>query len=141
VTSPDEIERVLRSLYADVWTDRRYEVAEALFHPEFSSPGAPGMFGAEAKLHSIRRYHAAVPDLVVTIDDLVVAADRAVVRFTFAGTDLGGLAGHEPTGRPLSMWGVEFHDFRDGRIISGWVGVDWLGTFVQIGTLPDPWNH
>lgn len=134
------IERVVRSLYNEVWTGRRYELAEDLFHPDFSYAGAPGLHGAEAKLKTIRSYHEGFPDLRVTIDDLVMSADRAVARYTFAGTDLGGVRGRQPTGRAVSVWGLDMFGFRDGRIISNWVGVDWLGLLVQLGAIPDPWN-
>jgi predicted ester cyclase len=135
----DEHERVVRSLYDDVWTGRRYEIADALIHPEFAYAGAPGLKGPEAKLGAIRAYHAAVPDLRVTIDDLVLSDDRAAVRFTFAGTDSGGMRGRQPSGREISVWGVDMLGFRDGMIVSNWIGVDWLGLFVQIGAVDDPW--
>ncbi|HUK68790.1 MAG TPA: ester cyclase [Streptosporangiaceae bacterium] len=91
------IEQVVRGLYDEVWTGRRYEFAEDLFHPDFSYAGAPGLHGAEAKLKAIRSYHEGFPDLRVTIDDLVMSADRAVARYTFSGTDLGGVRGRQPT--------------------------------------------
>ena len=59
--------------------------------------------------------------------------------FTFAGTDSGGMRGRQPSGREISVWGVDMLGFRDGMIVSNWIGVDWLGLFVQIGAVDDPW--
>lgn len=134
-----QIEQVVRSLYDDVWTGRRYELGEDLFHPDFSYAGAPDLRGPEAKLGAIRGYHETFPDLRVTIDDLVTSTDRAVTRYTFSGTDVGGLHGRPPTGRHVSVWGLDMFGFRDGRIISDWVAVDVLGLLVH-GAIPDPWS-
>jgi predicted ester cyclase len=130
---------VARRLYDEVWNGRRYDVAEEIVHPEFRSAAAPGLRGGAAKVAAIRGYHAAFPDLQVEIVDLVVGADRVAARLTFSGTDTGGLKGRPPTGRPIRSWTAEFLTFTDGRISGDWVGSDWLGTFVQLGVLPDPW--
>lgn len=132
-------EDVVRSVYDDVWNARRYEVAEDLFHPDFTYTAAPHLRGAEAKLVAIRAYHQASPDLRVVLEDLVVTGDRAVARYTVSGSDTGGFRGRQPTGRTFSSWGVDMFGFLDGRIISDWVGVDWLGLLVQLGVLADPW--
>ena len=134
------IERVVRRFYDEVWTGRDYAVADELFDPEFSYSAAPGLKGAEAKLRAVRSYHQSFPDLQVTIEDLVISADHAAVRYTVTGTDLGGVRGRPPTGRNVSAWGVDFLGFRDQRIISDWVGADWLGLLVQLGVVSDPWS-
>ena len=134
------IERVVRRLYDEVWTGRDYAVADELFDPEFSYVAAPGLKGAEAKLKAIRGYHQSFPDLQATIEDVVISADHAAVRFTVTGTDLGGLRGRPPTGRKVSVWAIDFLGFRDQRIISNWPGVDWLGMLIQLGVVSDPWN-
>jgi predicted ester cyclase len=133
------IERVVRRFYDEVWNGRDYAVAEELFDPEFSYPAAPGLKGAEAKLRAVCSMHQSFPDLQVTIEELVISADHAAVRGAITGTDLGGLGGRPPTGRKVSSWGVDFFGFRDQRIVSDWVGADWLGILIQLGVVSDPW--
>lgn len=139
VQSPD-IELAARRLYNEVWNGRRYDIAEELFHSDFRTPAAPGLRGGAAKIAAIRGYHAAFPDLHVEIEDVVVGGDHVAVRLTFTGTDTGGLKGRPPTGRPVRTWAAEFLTFEQGRIVSDWVGQDWLGTFIQLGVLRDPWT-
>lgn len=43
--------------------------------------------------------------------------------------------------RAATVWGVDILGFRGERIISNWVGIDWLGLLVQLGAIPDPWSH
>jgi predicted ester cyclase len=134
------IELVARRFYDEVWNRRRYEVAEELFHPEFHTPAAPGVRGGAAKVVAIRGYHATFPDLRVQVEDLVASRDKVAARLTFSGTDTGGLRGRPPTGLRTRSWHAEFFTFEEDRIIGDWVGSDWLGTFVQLGIMPDPWG-
>ncbi|RSN19319.1 hypothetical protein DMC61_39855 [Amycolatopsis sp. WAC 04169] len=133
------LETVARRVYTDLWNDRRYDAADDLFHPDFISPAAPELTGGAAKLAAIRGYHAAFPDLKVTIDQVVTSASQVAVRWTITGTDTGGLRGRPPTGRTVTTWGVDFLEFEDGRIVRDWVGTDWLGTLVQLGVISSPW--
>jgi predicted ester cyclase len=136
--SPD-VEAVARRLYAELWNQHRYDVAEEILDPEFTSNAAPGLRGSAAKLGAIRSYHQAFPDLTHTVEDVVGGPDRLAVRLTISGTDTGGFKGRPATGKALRTWVVDFLTFSDGRIIREWVGVDWLGALLQLGVVPDPW--
>ena len=129
-----------RRLYQELWNERRYEVADELFHAEFAYAAVPGLRGGAAKVAAVRGYHATFPDLRVAVEELVAGADAVAARVSLSGTDTGGLRGRPPTGRLMSAWTVDFLRFRDGRIIADWVGADWLGIFVQLGVVPDPWR-
>lgn len=132
-------ESVVRRLYDEVWNAGRDEVAAELFDPDFETVAAHGLRGGASKLAVIRGYRAAFPDVHIEVDDLVAGSGEVAVRWTLTGTDTGGFRGHEPTGRRVSGWGVEFFRFRDNRIVTNWVGADWLGVLVQLGLTTDPW--
>jgi len=131
---------IARRLYDEVWNAQRYEAADELFDPQFQTGAAPDIRGGAAKLAAIRGYHAAFPDLRISIDDLVAAGDRVAARWTFTGTDTGGLKGKPPTGRSVRAWGVEHLGIHDGKIVSDWVGADWLSVLIQLGAIPNPWH-
>jgi steroid delta-isomerase-like uncharacterized protein len=129
----------VRDFFRRVWNERDYAAAGRLYADTFSNPAAPGLSGAAAKTAFIRSYHRAFPDLAVTIEDLV-ATDRVVaVRYVAAGTDLGGFHGEPPTGRAVTTWAVSFLHFDGDRVVSEWIGADYLGLFEQLGTLTSPW--
>lgn len=56
--------------------------------------------GREANRAFWAAFFAAFPDLTASMDDLVIAGDRVVGRFTYRGTHRGPLFGIPPTGRP-----------------------------------------
>jgi predicted ester cyclase len=132
---------IAQRLYDQVWNARCYETADELFDPKFQHHAAPGLRGGAAKAAAIRGYHATFPDLRISIDDLGTGNDHVAARWTVTGTDTGGLKGRPPTGRSMRGWGVEHLAIRDGRIVSDWIGVDWLGILIQLGVIPDPWRH
>jgi predicted ester cyclase len=134
------LETVVRRLYDEVWNAARYEIAKELFHPDFQYGAAPGLHGAEAKLLAIRKYHELTPGARFTIDDIVVGADHVAARTTITFTDTKGWQGRPPTGRTVTAWSAEFFGFRDGRIITDWVGDDWLGLLIQLGVIDNPWT-
>lgn len=134
------IEAVARRLYSEVWNEGRYDVAAELIHPDFSYAVRPDLRGPAAKLAAIRMHRVAFPDARFTIEELIVVPDRVAVRTSVTGTDTGGLPGRLPSGRAVATWSVEFLGFRDGLIVSDWVGADWLGILVQAGAVADPWT-
>lgn len=137
---PASVEAVARRLYDDLWNDERYDVAGELFHPDFHPPGQPGLAGAAAKIAAIRGYRAAFPDLRITVDQVVVGVAEVAVRWTMTGTDTGGFRGRPATGKPVRAWGVDFLEFKDGRIVNDWVGADWLGVFLQLDVVTNTWD-
>lgn len=129
-------EAQVRRFVDQVWNGRRYEAAAELYADTYSN--ALGT-GPSAKTDGMRRYHRAFPDLRVDIDELVVAGDTAVLRFTMRGTDTGGFIGRSPSGRPVEQWGVSILRFEGDRVVSEWMGSDKLGLFIQLGVVDDPW--
>ena len=137
----DDPAAIARRDYQALWNARRYETATELFHPDFAQDAAPGTRTAADKLATIREFHTSFPDFHITIDDLIASGDRVAARLTVTGTDTGGVHGLPPTGKPMRAWAVEHLGIRDGKIASNWVGADWLGLLIQLGTITSPWPH
>ena len=68
-----------------------------------------------------------------------MAADTAILRVTFRGTDTGGYVGRAPTGRPVQEWAVTIMHFEGDKVVKEWIGADKLGMFIQLRVLADPW--
>jgi predicted ester cyclase len=134
----DAVERdtQVRNFVKEVWNGRNYEAAADLYADNYVNHFGTG---PSARAEPIRRYHAAFADLRVDIEELIVAGDTAVLRFTFRGTDTGGHLGRPPTGRAIEAWVLDIMHFEGDRVFSEWIGADNLGLFVQLGVVDDPW--
>ena len=93
-------------------------------------PGAPA--GREGARQWITLLHAVVPDLHVTIEDMVAEGDTVVVRNTWRGTHTGPFLGLPPTGRPFVLKGMVMWRLRDGKIAERWATLDQWGLRRQL---------
>jgi predicted ester cyclase len=91
----------------------------------------------ESHKQMVSLWHAAFPDLRLTIEDMIAEGDRVVERFTARGTHMGDLLGIPPTGRQIEGVGILIHRIVEGRIVEIWEVLDMLGLLEQLGiTLP-----
>ncbi len=63
---------------------------------------------------------AAVPDQRWTVQDVVIAGDRIVVRYKDSGTPTGCWIGLAPTGAQITFREYVFYTVRAGRITEVW---------------------
>jgi len=91
--------------------------ADALLHSGFSlhtplpTPGP----GIEAMNNVITTCRAAFHGLEVTINDIVADGDKVTARFTARGIHNGEFMGLPPTGKAITMTGIEIFRIRDAN--------------------------
>lgn len=101
-------------------------------------PGLPDGLDRAGYAGFIEAFRAALPDISNQIEDLIVADDRAVVRWTGAGTHTGApLLGRAATGQRLTAHGVYVLRFAGGRIAEVWNHWDNLNVLGQLGAPGD----
>lgn len=76
--------------------------------------------GREGLKEVMRRYQAAFPDLRVTHDEVILAGDRAVVRWHATGTHDGDDLGVPATHRTVHLTGIDIIRIADGKIVERW---------------------
>ena len=92
--------------------------------------------GSEALKQMITYLRSSMPDLEVTIDDLVAVGDEVWSRGKFRGTFSGELMGRTFHDEPISLDAVDIVRFRDGRVVEHWAVVDRLQQLEQLGVVP-----
>jgi predicted ester cyclase len=70
---------------------------------------------------------ASVLDLKWSVEDIMVADDRAIVRGNATGTLTSALFGAPPTGRSFNTMTVDIFTVRGGQLASGYHVQNWLG--------------
>lgn len=138
----EQARSLLQRLYEEVVGQGNLQAAEELVSPDFVDhvpqpfPGQPTT-GVKAITWLAGTIRTALPDVHVTIEDLLVDGNRAVARVTWKGTHTGRLLGIEPTGRTISFAGFDMLRIIDGKIAEHWGQVDVLAMLAQLGFLPD----
>ena len=77
-----------------------------------------------------------LPDLHLTIEDLIEEGDKVVMRNTVTGTHQGEYMGIPPTGKTLTYNEILIFRFARGRIAETWGIVDVLSQMRQLGLMP-----
>lgn len=81
-------------------------------------------------------YRTAFPDVRITVDDVITAGDKVVLRWHSEGTHRGELAGLAPTGAHGSVTGISIDRWKDGKVVESWTEWDNLGLARQLGAAP-----
>jgi predicted ester cyclase len=121
-TSRDHREMLVR-LFDEVWTKGNAEAAG-----EFYAAGDD----LEALKQVARDLFRAFPDYHVTINDMVVEGDKVAVYWTGRGTHEGEWQGIAPTGRQISVDGVDIEYLSDGKIVNEEGIIDMMSMMRQL---------
>ena len=131
--SSDMNEAVVRRFIEEVANGRNTSVVEELLAEDFRLP--PGSEGLDrgGLVAVLEYYFAAFPDLHYSIEDVVAAGDKVVVRVAMTGTHEGDYEGVAGSGKPFAVEEVDIFDLVDGRIAGYRIVWDELGFRRQLG--------
>jgi steroid delta-isomerase-like uncharacterized protein len=126
--------------FEEVWNQGREESFDELFAIGGIGYGlgdtdVPTRGPAEFKLFA-NNLRGAIPDIHMTIEDIMAEGDRVTVRITVEGTHKGNQLGVAATGRRIRIAGVVIIRIEHAQIVEGWNSWDQLGLLRQIGAIP-----
>jgi len=77
-----------------------------------------------------------MPDLHVTIEDLIAEDDKVVCRWVCSGTMTEEVFGIPATGKKATWTGMTINRFESGKIVESWWNEDIYGMLKQMGVIP-----
>jgi predicted ester cyclase len=127
-------------LFAEIMSGHdvsRLDEIKAANYVNHNAFAEPGLEGSKKVLGAII---AAIPDLKVTAEDVLVSADgtRVVGRYRYEGTHTGNFLGYPATGRPFVMRSIDIWRVEHGRFVEHWDELNTLEVFIQIGAVQPP---
>ncbi len=126
-----------RVFIEEFWNQGNLPVVDELCTPNFIYHTATGpVHGPEGLKQFATMYRTAIPDLHITIEDMIAEEDKVVTRWTARGTQLGPLMGIPPTGKQATVTGIVIGRFEGGKFVEGWLEFDALGMMQQLGVVP-----
>jgi steroid delta-isomerase-like uncharacterized protein len=114
---------LIRRYYSELWNARSPAALEELISPDIVFRGSIGttVNGIEEFKQYVNRIRAAFPDFHNRIDELISEGDKVVARLTYTGSHRGELFNFPGTGKKISYQGMGIFQFREGKIVSGFV--------------------
>ncbi len=98
------------------------------FNPVTPSAVSPTISTPEMMKAALTMERTLFPDLRVTIDEMLDAGDRVVVRWTQQGT--------YKNGERVTWQGLEIYRISDRQVVERWEAWDRLGFWQQLGIVP-----
>lgn len=99
-------------------------------------PGqAPGLEGVK---QGFAMFRTAFPDFQITLEDMIAEGDKVATRVTGRGTHKGEFQGIPPTGKQVTVAGIDIIRCAGGKCVERWGAFDNLGMMQQLGVVPPP---
>lgn len=136
VRAVSEAEELVRGLHRALLDSRDVATVDDFFAQGFISHNQPpGLAaGAEGVKQFFAMFRDAFPDAQVNIDELIADGDRVAVATTLTGTHEGELLGMAPTGRRVSVTGIDLVRVENGKIVEHRGLTDTVGLMRQLAT-------
>lgn len=115
---------VVRRLMTEVWEGGDLGLLPELVADDYVGHQPIGdHYGPGGARIDIEAYRRAIPDLTVTLDDLLAVDDRIIRRYTLFGTLQEPLLGIPASGRPITLGGLAIDRLVLGRLVESWVQI------------------
>jgi predicted ester cyclase len=126
--------KAVREFY-DFWNTGDETLLKEAIAPNFTDhtlpPGRPQ--GPQGPAFASRRFRAAVPDLKVTVEKMIVAGDYVTVHMNFTGHFTGRFGQTQGRGQPVPFIATDLVKIENGRITDNWHIEDNLTLLQEIG--------
>ena len=130
--------KTVRRRYHDAWNAGDVAGLDAIMARDVvnHSPLPGQASGVEGFKQALQWMRAGVPDLTITIESQIAEGDLVATRWVGTGTHSGTLMGVPPTGKRVTVSGIDICRIADGRIIEYWQELDTLSMLQQVGAIP-----
>ena len=113
---------IVRRFSDELWGQGNLAAADQILSVDLIEhnplPGQPP--GREGHKQVVALFRSAFPDLHVVTEDLVEEGDRVALRWKAEGTHRGDLMGLAPTGKRVTLTGIEILRINGGKIVERW---------------------
>lgn len=122
----------------DLWDQGNLNVVDELLTANFvdHDPVQEQASGPEGYKQMVGAFRTAFPDLRVRNEDVIEAGNKLVARWTAHGTHTGQLMQIPPTGKKVSLKGIDIFRIENDKIVERWGEFDALGMLSQLGVIP-----
>ncbi len=139
ITSVEQNEAVVRQVLALIG-ERNLDEAFELYALDYMyhGPGGQELRGRDGIRGLWEIWLVGFPDLHTTVEDMVSAGDKVVLRWRIEGTHTGEFLGVAPSNVEITIGITEIFRVANGQLVEAWDQYDGLGLMQQIGAIPMP---
>ncbi len=135
--SAEENKALVRQFF-DALSQGRLDTLDAFLAPNYTAhfSGVPVPMSREDFTQFMAAFVAAFPDQQHTVEELIAEGDKVAPRLVIRGTHRGVFNGIPPTGKRVTITGINILRLEHGKIVEHWSEGDNLGMLQQLGVVP-----
>ena len=136
-----EENKAIAERFAQVWSAGGLHLLDELASPDIvvSYPVPPEpMRGVEAFRGFLKDLYAGLPDVSVSVDEMIAEGEKVACRWTMKGTHDGPLFGFPATGNPVEISGFAHYRIVDGKVVEELGAGNSISLLQQIGAVIGP---
>jgi steroid delta-isomerase-like uncharacterized protein len=136
--STEDNKALVRRFIEELFNQKNVAVIDELIDASYldHTPGTALPPGPEGYRQFASLFLTAFPDSHIAVEDQIAERDKVVSRYTSQGTHKGDFMGIAPTGKSITITGIEINRIASGKIVEGWSNFDMLGLLQQPGVVP-----
>ena len=129
--------KLARQLNRKIWNDKDASFIEEVVSTNcVMHVGDREFRGPDGYRQFFEAYTGAFPDLSIQIDDLIAEGDVVVTSYTARGQHTGPLMGIDPTGKQVTVQGVNVGRYQDGKLVESKNLFNEMSLLQQVGAIP-----
>lgn len=137
---PEELGPMVKRLYEEAYNKGKLDVLDNLIAPHYQrhQPPMKDVKGLDAYKLFVSKVLSAYSNFNISVDELLVAGNKTVVRTTLSGKHTGKVPTlmAPPTGKEIAMVGCTVSTWENGKVVEEWVYNDYMGLSFQFGVMP-----
>ena len=136
---PEENKAKMRRLIDEGFNQGNLGVVDELIAPDAVDHNLPPGIGpgAEGLKQLITMFRTAFPNMHLATEDVIAEGDKVVARSTIRGTHKGEFMGIAPTGKQVTISGIDIVRSEGGKMVEHWGLTDDMGMMQQLGVIPE----
>lgn len=133
--SSDAVSAWLRHVWQQIHASEAKSMQQ-FFADDYVRHSSEADYSRDDFVSTLRERHEAFPDLVSTIEDIVVDGDKLAYRWTSTGHHEGTYLGVPPTGKLVTASGITISRIQDGKIAEDWATWNKVSVLHSLGVIP-----
>jgi len=138
-TATTRNKQIVEAFIQELFTKGDLDAVGRYLDPDFVNHDAPfagAPDGPEGMRLAAAVFRQALPDWHSEVHQLIAEGDIVVERFTASGTLTGELMGVQPTGKTITLAGIQIFRLHGDKIVERWGRLDELSLLRQLGLIP-----
>ncbi len=129
---------VIRCYFEEVWNRGKVEMLSEFMAEKvlaYDATDSQPKVGLESVEQVVILFHAAFPDMQVSLYDLLAEDDKVVARWGLRGTHHSTFMGAPASGKMVDVTGIVIYRLENYKIVEYWGNFDTLGLMQQTGVV------